>query len=133
MKQTGQAALAPERIVAAYRLDTRALVAARVGPALGLFVLLGGTACALEWMYFPARRAALPPICSLELITCLATIVLVHLKPSATWWATVLYIVKRLTEALGGQIAVDSQVGSGTRFTLSLPTQPPQHVRQEAP
>ncbi|OFV91434.1 MAG: hypothetical protein A3J75_02950 [Acidobacteria bacterium RBG_16_68_9] len=32
-----------------------------------------------------------------------------------------LYVVKRLTEALGGEIRVDSQPGMGARFTLSLP------------
>jgi len=96
VEQTGQAARAPERMVAAYRLDTDALLATRVGPALGLFVLLIGTACTLEWIYFPARRAALLPTCSLELLICLATIVLVQLKPPATWWATVLS-----TNALG--------------------------------
>lgn len=32
-----------------------------------------------------------------------------------------LYLVKRLTEALGGSIAVDSQPGRGSRFTVSLP------------
>jgi signal transduction histidine kinase len=32
-----------------------------------------------------------------------------------------LYIVKRLTDALGGEIAVASAPGDGTRFTVSLP------------
>jgi signal transduction histidine kinase len=36
-----------------------------------------------------------------------------------------LYIVRRLTEALGGAVAVDSQPGRGTRFTVSLPLQAP--------
>lgn len=36
-----------------------------------------------------------------------------------------LYIVKRFCETLGGEVRVASTVGSGTRFTVDLPTQPP--------
>ncbi len=32
-----------------------------------------------------------------------------------------LYIAKQLTDALGGEIGVDSQLGAGARFTVSLP------------
>lgn len=35
-----------------------------------------------------------------------------------------LYIVKRLTEALGGQVMVDSRAGMGARFLVSVPIQP---------
>jgi signal transduction histidine kinase len=36
-----------------------------------------------------------------------------------------LYIVKRFCESLGGQVSVDSTVGTGTRFTVDLPTHAP--------
>jgi signal transduction histidine kinase len=36
-----------------------------------------------------------------------------------------LYIVKRLTEALGGQVALESTEGAGSRFIVSLPTEIP--------
>ena len=36
-----------------------------------------------------------------------------------------LYIVKRLTEALGGDISVESRAGSGARFVVSLPASMP--------
>jgi signal transduction histidine kinase len=36
-----------------------------------------------------------------------------------------LYIVKRLTQALGGEVRVDSHVGAGSSFTVSLPMQAP--------
>ena len=35
-----------------------------------------------------------------------------------------LYIVKRLTEALGGRVSVESEEGVGTRFVLTLPREP---------
>jgi len=38
-----------------------------------------------------------------------------------------LYIVKRLTEALGGTVNLESREGAGARFTISLPTEAP-HV-----
>lgn len=36
-----------------------------------------------------------------------------------------LYIVKRLTESIGGQVAVDSTEGIGSRFTVSVPVEAP--------
>ncbi len=36
-----------------------------------------------------------------------------------------LYIVKRFCETLGGEVTVASTPGTGTRFTVDLPTQPP--------
>jgi chemotaxis protein histidine kinase CheA len=31
-------------------------------------------------------------------------------------------VVKRLTEALGGKVTVESEIGKGTRFIVELPT-----------
>ncbi len=42
-----------------------------------------------------------------------------------------LYIVKRLTEALGGHITVWSEQGAGAQFTVSLPLETPQPVRAD--
>lgn len=42
-----------------------------------------------------------------------------------------LYIVKRLTEALGGQISLRSEEGAGTQLTLSLPLEAPQPAAAE--
>ncbi len=36
-----------------------------------------------------------------------------------------LYIVKRFCATLGGEVSVTSTLGSGTRFTVDLPTEPP--------
>ena len=36
-----------------------------------------------------------------------------------------LYIVKRFCETLGGEVSVTSTLGSGTRFTVDIPTEPP--------
>jgi signal transduction histidine kinase len=37
-----------------------------------------------------------------------------------------LFIVSRLTAALGGQVSAESQLGQGSRFTVSLPTRAPE-------
>ena len=41
-----------------------------------------------------------------------------------------LALVKRLVDAQGGQIGVESRVGEGTTFTFALPTDGPQSTRQ---
>jgi signal transduction histidine kinase len=41
-----------------------------------------------------------------------------------------LYIVKRFCETLGGEVSVASTLGSGTRFTVDLPTQLPLRSQQ---
>ncbi len=39
-----------------------------------------------------------------------------------------LYIVRRLAEALGGTVTVQSELGAGSQFTVSLPVEPPRAV-----
>jgi signal transduction histidine kinase len=44
-----------------------------------------------------------------------------------------LYLVKMVVDLHGGSVAVDSQEGQGSRFTLRLPLKPPPHVAATAP
>ena len=44
-----------------------------------------------------------------------------------------LYLVKMVVDLHGGSVAVDSQEGQGSRFTLRLPLKPPPQVATAAP
>lgn len=50
--------LSPD-VDAAYRADTRVLVASRFPIAVGIFLVLMGIAYSIEWLYYPQRWAAL--------------------------------------------------------------------------
>jgi signal transduction histidine kinase len=39
-----------------------------------------------------------------------------------------LSIVQAIVEAHGGLLTVESQLGTGTTFTITLPFEPPQHI-----
>ena len=39
-------------------------------------------------------------------------------------------VVKRMTEALGGEVTFESQVGKGTTFIVRLPPPPPQRAKR---
>jgi signal transduction histidine kinase len=41
-----------------------------------------------------------------------------------------LYIVSRLTRALGGEVAVESRLGEGSRFTVTIPLAAPSETRR---
>ena len=58
-----------------------------------------------------------------------------ELASSATGTGLGLVITKKLTEAMGGEIELDSEAGKGTRVTLRLPLQPDRNPenRYEAP
>jgi len=44
-----------------------------------------------------------------------------------------LAVSRKLAILLGGEVRVDSQLGTGSRFTLALPVEPPAHVQSGAP
>jgi len=43
-----------------------------------------------------------------------------------------LYLVRRLVEMLGGRIAVESEVGKGTTFRVTIPQRPVHELRRAA-
>lgn len=43
-----------------------------------------------------------------------------------------LSVVKRLTEAIGGTVSFESQIGKGTKFTISLPSNPKSSLEPES-